>query len=663
MRTTMSLATLFAVALPAFGATYYVDSVAGDDAAAGLCEKTAWKSLEKVNKADIQPGDTVRFKRGGLWRGSLVPHSGELGKPVTYTWYGTGPKPIFQQSVDRSKPGDWVETEPGVWATLPCDPQVFEQVWKMPAKPVWSPSFQNGYKGTAKTVTENGETFLRVTLAKKGPKTAPNYLQLWGPEMKDLPPCALLKFRVRATQPFSLSTVRVMQNAYPYTASHTGVVKGAKRIGTVWQDATVLFTAVPAKLTSTPVLHVNLGDVLPEGGQVDLQVAGVWRATMPTERMIERDVGIFIVNHGEKWGVKKWGIRGPAQEGWDVSKMKGRWPDSVKFVNELDYWYDGANKRVFVKCDRNPGEKFASIELAKTTHIIAEGGKHDVTYDGLWVRYGAAHGFGGGSVSNLVIRNCDISWIGGGLQFWRKHEKTGRIVYPVRFGNGIEFWGNCRNCLIERCRLWEIYDAALTNQGRYDTETEVTWRDNVIWNSEYSYEYWNAKLTRNILFEHNTCVDAGYGWAHAQRPDINGAHLMYYHNRAATTNFVVRNNIFCRATEWTCRSGLDWRYALTHDHNLVWNEGDIPYIHWLGGKDFRKLDWKGYQGLGFDPHGLNAEPKFANPAKRDYRLTKDSPGYAGLSSDGTPVGARNMPGLDEDQSLPEKGFWAKLLGL
>ena len=42
--------------------------------------------------------------------------------------------------------------------------------------------------------------------------------------------------------------------------------------------------------------------------------------------------------------------------------------------------------------------------------------------------------------------------------------------------------------------------------------------------------------------------------------------------------------------------------------------------------------------------------KFVNPALRDYRLAPGSPGLT-LASDGGPVGARDMPGLDGDQSL------------
>ena len=643
MKCAFLLACSLAVGLA--GATeYFVDSGTGDDGARGTSAETAWKSLDRVNAADLKPGDTVRFRRGGLWRGQLVPHSGAPGAPVTYSSYGTGVKPILQQSVDRSRPGDWVEEKPGFWSTRKVEPVLGTRVWSPSPSDGWGPSFQGGNCGSAKRMTEDGESFYRISCTKYGSRKAPHLIQVWGPKMPDVPDCALLKMKVRATKSFRLSGVRLMQNASPYTASHAGPVKGAREIGPVWQNATALLTRISSNLTATPCFHLALGDVLPEGADFDIRLEGVWAATVEKDLAIERDVGIFICNHGEKWGVKKWN-----NPDWDVPKTD-KWQRSVRMEDDLDFWYDPDGLRVVVKYPRNPGEAFDSIELAKTVHVVNEGGKHDVVYDGLWIRYTGAHGFGGGSTSNLVIRNCDVSWIGGGLQFWRKHEKTGRIVFPVRFGNGIEFWGDCRNNLIERNRLWEVYDAAVTNQGRDDSETEITWRDNVIWNSEYSYEYWNRKLTRNILFEHNTCVDAGYGWAHAQRPDPNGAHLMYYHNRAATTNFVVRNNLFVRATEWTMRSGLDWRCGLLHDRNLVWNEGSVPVCRWLEGKSCRMLDWTGWQSLGFDRGGLFAQPVFVDESKRDYRLAAGSPGK-GAATDGSDLGARDMPGLDGDQSI------------
>ncbi len=631
MKAAVAFAAMAASAA-ATAATWHVDSSGGDDSADGASPATAWRTLDRVNKAAIAPGDRVLFKRGGLWRGALRPASGEPGKPVTYSWYGSGPKPIIQNSSDRSRPEDWFEESPGLWSTRIAKPELHGQIWDGKDCNGWSSSWQEGVKGSLKRVTEGGETFLRAVCTAQ-PKRASNLVQLWGPALENLPEYAVLRLKARSSKPFAMGRVCYTLGRKPWTQAMSGRPPRTM-IGAEWQVMDLFFTRTGD--VEKPALHFSIGDVLPEGAVFDFVPVGLWSATFDCSVMLPYDVGIFVCDHGKRWGVKKW--RNPE---WKVQELE----------NPLDYWYDPDKKRVLVRFDGNPGKAFSSIELAFTRHVVGQNGQHDIVYDGLWIRYGAAHGFGGGSTRNIVIRNCDICWIGGGLQFWRRNEKTGKVAHPVRFGNGIEFWGDASGHLVERNRLWEIYDAALTNQGRNDTETDIVWRDNVIWNSEYSFEYWNAKLTANITFEHNTCVDAGYGWAHAQRPDVNGAHLMYYHNRAATTNFVVRNNIFCRATEWTARSGLDWRYGLVHDNNLVWNDGKVPVVRWLEGRNMGLLGWDGYRALGFDPHGLFAEPRFVNPALRDYRLAEGSPGLT-FASDGGPVGARNMPGLDGDQSLP-----------
>ncbi len=622
---------LSAAAATAGATTWHVDSEGGNDSAAGTSPETAWKTLERVNGAAIAPGDSVLFRRGGLWRGTLRPASGEPGKPVKYSWYGEGPKPILEQSVDRSKPSDWVEEAPGLWTTRVAVPELVEQVWDGTSCEGWTSSWQEGVKGTLRRVTEDGEVFLRANCTEK-PASKPSLVQLWGPKVDVSADCAVLRLKVRSTKPFRLVRAELMLAKPPWPHSMQGDVPRAD-IGPEWQTVDVFLSRKGA--VDNASVHLPIGDVLPEGAVFDFVPVGIWSAKYDASLALPYDVGIFICDHGRRWGVKKW--HNPE---WMVQPLE----------KPLDYAYDADKKRVLVRFDGNPAKSFSSIELAYTRHVVNQGNRHDIVYDGLAVRYGAAHGFGGGSTRNITIRNCDIYWIGGGLQFWKKDERTGKIRNPVRFGNGIEFWGDATGHLIERNRLWEVYDAAVTNQGKNDTETDIVWRDNVIWNSEYSFEYWNAKLTANITFEHNTCVDAGYGWAHTQRPDRNGAHLMYYHNRAETSNFVVRDNIFCRATEWTIRTGLDWRKSLVHDNNLVWNEGSVPVIRWLEGKDRLILGWDGYRELGFDPHSEFAEPKFVNPAKRDYRLAPGSPGLT-LASDGGPVGARNMPGLDEDQSL------------
>jgi len=330
------------------------------------------------------------------------------------------------------------------------------------------------------------------------------------------------------------------------------------------------------------------------------------------------DVGNIIFDHGPTCGWKK----------WDVKEL----------TKPLDYVYDGAAGRVFLNCEENPGTRFESIELAMKRHIVGQGGTHHVVYDGLAVRYGAAHGFGGGDTAHLTIRNCDISYIGGGHQ----HSNRGR---PVRFGNGIEFWGAAHDNLVEGCRIWEIYDAALTNQGRGPTSREIniTYRNNIIWNAEYSFEYWNnpeTAETRNILFVNNTCVNAGVVWSHAQRPDRNGSHLMMYTNKAKTSGFEIKYNIFYQTTDWGSRFSAGWDPRPVIDHNL-WYEPDGHLCYWFREK-LPASDIEGYrQKTGFDQHSIFADPGFVDTANGDFRLRSDSPARR-VRPDGGIVGATSL---------------------
>jgi len=76
-----------------FCATYYVKN-SGDDSASGLSDGSAWQTIFKVNSTGFNPGDSILFKRGGVWREQLtVTSSGSEGKPITYSAYGTGNNP------------------------------------------------------------------------------------------------------------------------------------------------------------------------------------------------------------------------------------------------------------------------------------------------------------------------------------------------------------------------------------------------------------------------------------------------------------------------------------------------------------------------------------------------------------------------------------------
>jgi hypothetical protein len=347
----------------------------------------------------------------------------------------------------------------------------------------------------------------------------------------------------------------------------------------------------------------------------------IWATAKPTfadltSAELSRDVGNIVFDHGKAVGVKKWRSEDLRRQG--------------------DYRYCGDTWQVKLYSKQNPAELYRNVELALCRHIIDQGNKSHVVYENLSLRYGAAHGIGGGNTHHIVVRGCDLGWIGGGHQF------TTPAGTPVRFGNGIEFWAGAHDNLVEACRIWEVYDAALTNQGSADnSQINITYRDNVIWNCEYSFEYWNRgpeSTTRNIRFEHNTCVNAGHGWGHTQRPDPNGRHVMFYSNSARTTEFYVCKNIFCGATESCLRMDNEWTAGLVMDRNCWFQPG--PVLMRFLNTQFAPTQLADFQRrTHIDSRSIVAEPKFVNAGHLDFRLADDSPARS-LPGDGTSVGAR-----------------------
>ena len=616
----------------AFCATYYVDSRSGSDDNDGLTEQTAWNSLTKVNQSVNQPGDRILFARGGLWRGTLRPHSGEQGAPIYYGAYGSGPKPKFYGSVDYSNPQDWTQIKPNLWATREIKPELYGayNTYKKSAKTGsetqeidvqgdgnWSVYVERGIPAKARqdgnvVVVETGDSM---------PGLGANQIQAWGPSVEPLkkgeaapiPDAIVVKFRARCSAEFAMPSLTVQLSGQPWTrwlSSPTAV-----KLTDQWTEFALFLTHDNQDLPKpgeTVRYHISLGK-LPSNAKFELELLGANEASIDLSKKLVCDVGNIIFDHGNftkfhRCGIKKWSLDELTDPGY--------------------YFYNQQDGRVYMNWPNNPADDCASIEMALRKHVIDEGGCRDVVFENLAVAYGAAHGFGGGNVERITIRSCDVYYIGGG------HQHDNPNGTHVRFGNGIEFWNSCKDCLVVGNRLWEIYDAALTNQGKGEDgagnpksmQINVTYRNNVIWNAEYSYEYWNrdkTQKTAHILFENNTCVDAGVCWSHGQRPNPNGAHLMFYQNSAQTEDFVVRNNIFVNSTEVCLRMDNDWRPNLTLENNL-WYQPELPIVRWLVKTYYQKDELaKFQQETGLEQGGIAVKPTFRNPNLRDYRLTDE----------------------------------------
>src|SRR3712207_2097522 len=97
---TLLLAVSLCVLNTAGATNYYFSSVSGDDSRTSNQAQnpsTPWKTIDKLNTifASLLPGDSVLFKRGETFYGSIiVGKSGTSILPITIGAYGTGAKPV-----------------------------------------------------------------------------------------------------------------------------------------------------------------------------------------------------------------------------------------------------------------------------------------------------------------------------------------------------------------------------------------------------------------------------------------------------------------------------------------------------------------------------------------------------------------------------------------
>jgi len=276
-----------------------------------------------------------------------------------------------------------------------------------------------------------------------------------------------------------------------------------------------------------------------------------------------------------------------------------------------EFWYDTTNHLVKIYSVGNPASVYTNIECAlkPSANGILSSGSAYIIFDGLDFRYSGVGTIFGGSTSYIIVKNCNFSFNGGCYQ-------TG----TTRYGGGIGTWNSAHDWLVEKCTFDNEYDAATTNQGNSSASIyNIVWRNNLISNCEYSFEFWisNASaIVNGIYFENNTCLNAGGGWGHSQRSNPNGRHIMMYSNTATTSNVFVRNNIFYNATD----SGIRiWSASDLLDITLNYNDWYVATVGLVNATTYTILtDW---QATTQDTHSIALDPLLTS----DYKLQKTSP--------------------------------------
>lgn len=535
--------------------TYYVDATGGNDNNNGMSSGTAWKSLTKVNSVLLNSGDTVLFKRGETWRGQLLPNSGsESGGTITYKDYGDSslPKPLLLGSTERNNTSDWVNVGGNIWesaswldAAVPTGNELLSNPSFTSNSNGWSLHVNSSSSavvsayGRTTSVYDTSPAGYRIVCSSQG--NVESDIQLYTSSI----PIAvdeyyILSFRAKCTQSFTMNKITLHKMISPYTEYGSYYTGQNPTIGTQW--ATYKMICKARSNASDGRITFYLGNSLPAGSTFYIDTLSFKRGDNISDRLpLEVDIGNIIFNQGESCGVKVW-----TEQQLSIDKS-GSTPVWIPEQKQGRFWYDATNKKVKIYSLSNPANYYNNIELARKDSIVHANSGHYITFENLSLRNGAGHGFYFYEVHHINVKNSDVSFIGGGFQYYRGDG------LPVRFGNGIEIWNNANNCLIEGCKIWEIYDAGLTNQGTENiNQSNIYYRNNIVWNSECSYEFFlgTGSVVNNIYVENNTFVNAGLGWGQWQRTDCrNGRHLRLSSNLGETDNFFVRNNILTEATE------------------------------------------------------------------------------------------------------------------
>lgn len=143
-----------------------------------------------------------------------------------------------------------------------------------------------------------------------------------------------------------------------------------------------------------------------------------------------------------------------------------------------------------------------------------------------------------------------------------------------------------------------------------------------------------------VLCENNLCYDCGGGGIRIQHGTAN---LTVMNNISAfcgfglgidseRTNLFEYNVVYLDGSATPFRYTPEWQsYNKIIDYNLYWHADGKP-LRFL---DFSFSDWQKKEGIKdiwytprMDAHSRVADPKFVDPAKRDFRLQADSPALA-----------------------------------
>ena len=304
----------------------------------------------------------------------------------------------------------------------------------------------------------------------------------------------------------------------------------------------------------------------PAGKWVSTEWDNVWRldadiSDMPGNIVFKKgdmeSWGIFVMTtdpgnpfSGEKSVPYGWVSNG--EESFESGGVTFSSPGSL--CHNLEYIGDIENGGLWLYCDKgNPGEIYDELIISRSGDLVKYEGESLSTtmptrLDNVAIKYTGGGGFFMFDAENVYVTNCVFEWIGGQYQGYKDDN--------VRFGNAVQNWGSCDGVVITDCYFKDIYDAAVTTQGRNGVMRNFYSSGCVLERCDLSYEFFNdgndgkSELV-NLYLTDNYVIDNGIGFCDV-RTDRRSGFLWTSYGLYPTLveNFHYERNVNILSTEF-----------------------------------------------------------------------------------------------------------------
>ena len=307
-----------------------------------------------------------------------------------------------------------------------------------------------------------------------------------------------------------------------------------------------------------PVISGSLKNYA-EGTTWTTEDGSIWQTTLGKD-----DIGGVVFNDGESYGYRKFAVK--------------------ELTNDGDYYYDTTDKVLYLLLNQhNPASYFDSIEISTTAHLVYDtDGRASVKIENLAFAHSKLTAVDFWGASSIEITGCEFAWIGGALD-----------SQGLRYGNAIQFWNGINTATVSKCRFYQVYDAAITFQGKTNTANNyrsITIENNLIEYCSYNFEFWcgmrdpegpatNAVM-KDISVNNNIFRYSGYGFGKQRSATYSQAFILTYSfdpdNIATFSNFTISNNTFdcAKSFFFNAQNAYD---DITFSNNTYYQKSDSHF--------------------------------------------------------------------------------------